>query len=118
MNVTTLPDLSAGYDVTAEQVTGFQRNGHILLRNVASAEEVASYRTVILAARDRFGPERTALEDRDTYGKAFLKGMNLWPNDEGVRRFVLAGRFARVAADLLGVEGVRIYHDQALLKEP
>jgi ectoine hydroxylase-related dioxygenase (phytanoyl-CoA dioxygenase family) len=44
--------------------------------------------------------------------------MNLWPKDEGVRRFVLAERFAKIAADLLGIEGVRIYHDQALLKEP
>ena len=52
------------------------------------------------------------------YGKAFLKGMNLWLKDEGLRRFVLAGRFAKIAADLLGVEDVRVYHDQALRKEP
>src|SRR6185295_6998121 len=35
-----------------------------------------------------------------------------------VRRFVCAPRFARVAALLLGVCGVRLYHDQALFKEP
>lgn len=113
-----LPDLAAGYDVSSEQVADFQRNGHLLLRSVASSQEVAAYRSVILAARERFGAERTPLENRDTYGKAFLKGLNLWPKDERVRRFVLAGRFARIAADLLGVEGVRVYHDQALLKEP
>ena len=44
--------------------------------------------------------------------------MNLWQADERVRRFVLARRFAQVAAGLLGVENVRIYHDQALFKEP
>lgn len=118
MSVTNLPDLAAGYDVSAEQVAEFQRNGHILLRSIVSSEEVAAYRGVILAAREQFGAERTPLENRDTYGRAFLKGMNLWPKDEGVRRFVLAGRFAKIAADLLGVEGVRVYHDQALLKEP
>ena len=118
MSVATLPDLTAGYDVPVEQVTEFQRKGHILLRGVASFEEVAAYRRPILAARERFGAERTPLEHRDTYGKAFLKGMNLWSKDEDVRRFVLAGRFAKIAADLLGVDGVRIYHDQALLKEP
>jgi hypothetical protein len=118
MSVATLPDLTAGYDVPVEQVTEFQRKGHILLRGVASFEEVAAYRRPILAARERFGAEPTPLENRDTYGKAFLKGMNLWSKDEGVRRFVLAGRFAKIAADLLGVDGVRIYHDQALLKEP
>ena len=118
MSVTTLPDLASAYAVPAERVAEFQRQGHILLRSLASAEEVAAYRDVILAARERFGAERTPLEERDTYGKAFLKGMNLWQHDEGVRRFVLASRFARTAADLLGVEGVRVYHDQALLKEP
>jgi ectoine hydroxylase-related dioxygenase (phytanoyl-CoA dioxygenase family) len=118
MSATILPDLAASYDVSPEQVAEFQRNGHILLRRIASSEEVAAYRSVILAAREQFGAERTPLENRDTYGKAFLKGMNLWPKDERVRRFVLADRFARIAADLLGVEGVRVYHDQALLKEP
>jgi ectoine hydroxylase-related dioxygenase (phytanoyl-CoA dioxygenase family) len=118
MSVTILPDLAANYHVSSEQVSEFQRKGHILLRRIASSEEVAAYRSVILAAREQFGAERTPLEERDTYGKAFLKGMNLWPKDEGVRRFVLAERFAKIAADLLGVEGVRVYHDQALLKEP
>ena len=114
----SLPDLASGYEVSTEQVAGFRRNGHVLLAGVASAEEVAAYRGVILAAREKFGAERTPLESRDTYGKAFLKGMNLWPKDDGVRRFVLARRFGKIAADLLGVEGVRVYHDQALLKEP
>ena len=44
--------------------------------------------------------------------------MNLWRVDENVRKFTLAKRFAKIAADLLGVENVRLYHDQALYKEP
>ena len=104
--------------ITQQQIDQFQRDGHILLRGVATAGEVAGYRPVILAARDRLGPEPTPLDQRDTYGKAFLKGMNLWAADAGVRGFVLARRFAKIAADLLGVDGVRVYHDQALLKEP
>jgi hypothetical protein len=118
MNAARLPDLTSSYDVPAQQAAEFRRQGHILLRGVASPEEAAAYRSVILAARERFGAERTSLDQRDTYGKAFLKGMNLWPKDEGVRRFVLAPRFGGIAAELLGVAGVRIYHDQALLKEP
>jgi len=35
-----------------------------------------------------------------------------------VKRFVFAKRFAKLAADLMGVPGVRLYHDQALFKEP
>lgn len=115
--MTSLPSLESPYSVTAEQVAQFQRDGHILLRGVATREEAGAFRPVILAARDRYGAEATPLAQRDTYGKAFLKGMNLWPKDEGVKRFVLARRFGELAARLLGVDGVRVYHDQALLKE-
>lgn len=44
--------------------------------------------------------------------------MNLWVRDEDVRPMVLAARFGQVAAVLMGVEGARLYHDQALFKEP
>ena len=43
---------------------------------------------------------------------------NLWTKDERVQAFVFARRFARAAAELMGVDGVRLYHDQALFKEP
>jgi len=113
-----LPELAGDYSISKEQAAEFQRDGHILLRNLATPLEIADYRKVILEAREKYGQEATPLEQRDTYGKAFLKGMNLWPKDEGVAKFVLSRRFAKVAADLLGVNGVRVYHDQALLKEP
>ena len=44
--------------------------------------------------------------------------MNLWAVDDAVKQFTLAKRFAKIAADLLGVDKVRLYHDQALYKEP
>lgn len=44
--------------------------------------------------------------------------MNLWRRDEAVRRLVFARRLARIAAELMGCRGVRLYHDQALFKEP
>jgi ectoine hydroxylase-related dioxygenase (phytanoyl-CoA dioxygenase family) len=113
-----LPELEAAYDLAPSQIYEFQRDGHVLLRSVASPGEIAAYRPAILTARELFGADRTPLESRDTYGKAFLKGINLWEKDRNVRRFVLARRFGKLAADLLGVDGVRVYHDQALLKEP
>ena len=73
---------------------------------------------MLTAALDRFNTEKRPIAQRDTYAKAFLQVMNLWQRDEAVRRFVLARRFAKVAAGLMGASGVRIYHDQALYKEP
>ncbi len=96
----------------------FRQNGHILTGNVLNAGEVAAYRDVIVDAANTYNTEKRSMEERDTYGKAFLQIMNLWRVDERVKKFVLARRFAKMAADLLGVPNVRIYHDQALFKEP
>lgn len=113
-----LPDLDAPYPLSKDQVDAYQTNGHITLHQVATAEEVGAYRRVINEAVERLNTERRSLDERDTYGKAFLQIINLWVNDEAVKRFVFAKRFAGIAAQLLGVEGVRLYHDQALFKEP
>lgn len=118
MSAASLPDLSGLYDVTREQHDRYQRDGHILLRGVATPEEVAAYRDVITAAVMRAGKHHKPLSERDTYGKAFLQIANIWETDEAVRRYVLAKRFAKIAADLMGVPSVRLYHDQALYKEP
>ena len=57
------------------------------------------------------------LEERDTYGKAFLQLFNLWREDEGIKELIFSPRLAGVAAGLMEVSGVRLYHDQALFKE-
>ena len=38
--------------------------------------------------------------------------------NEQVKEFVFSRRLAGIAAQLLGVHAVRLYHDQALYKEP
>jgi ectoine hydroxylase-related dioxygenase (phytanoyl-CoA dioxygenase family) len=92
--------------------------GHVVVRGLASAAEVEAFRPAIEAAAARHAERVPRLAERDTYGKAFLQVHNLWTRDPVVERFVRAPRFARVAAELLGVDGVRLYHDQALCKEP
>lgn len=112
-----LPDLSSEYALPRETIDEFQHKGHSMLRSVASRDEVAAYRPIIEAAAMQHNWQTKPIEERDTYGKAFLQITNLWRVDEGVRRFVFARRFAKIAAELLGVTGVRLYHDQALFKE-
>jgi ectoine hydroxylase-related dioxygenase (phytanoyl-CoA dioxygenase family) len=111
------PDLSGEYALSQEEVASFRRDGHVLLRGVASADKVAAYRRPIAALVEQAARDRLPLDQRDTYHKAFVQIANLWETDEGVRRFTLAPRFGRIAAKLLGVDGVRIWHDQALFKE-
>jgi ectoine hydroxylase-related dioxygenase (phytanoyl-CoA dioxygenase family) len=118
MNTIQLPLLNNTISIHPEQILDFRRNGHTLIKSVLQPDEVAIYRQCINEAAYQYNTEKRKLEERDTYGKAFLQVMNLWEVDEQVRKFTLAKRFAKIAADLLGVENVRIYHDQALYKEP
>jgi len=105
------------FDLHPSLVDDFTSSGHVCVRGLVAPDVVAAIRPAIeAAARERtehVGP----LEERDTYGKAFLQAANLWKLDEAVCRFVFARRFAGVAAGLLQVPGVRLYHDQALIKE-
>jgi ectoine hydroxylase-related dioxygenase (phytanoyl-CoA dioxygenase family) len=117
LSVDALPDLSSEYPLTDEQIASYRANGHVLLRGVCSPEEIAAYRDVINDATYRYNTETRSMEERDTYARAFLQVMNLWQRDEGVRKYVLARRFAGIAARLMAVDGVRLYHDQALYKE-
>ena len=113
-----LPALDETRAIAPEDIKYFRENGHVLIRDIVSKPEISVYRDVINSAAYRYNTEKRGLEERDTYGKAFLQVMNLWEVDESVKQFTLAKRFAKLAADLLGVENVRIYHDQALFKEP
>lgn len=110
--------LAEKYALSDEQRSGFTADGHILLRSALSPDEITTYQPVIETASKRLNIETRSLSQRDTYGKAFLQITNLWTHDAVVREFVFARKFAQIAADLLGVKKVRLYHDQALIKEP
>lgn len=113
-----MTELDAPYQVTSAQREAFQRDGFARLCGVLSPFVIAKYGPAITAATVRLSSVTTPLEERTTYGKAFLQVMNLWERDEPSRQFVFGRRLAGIAASLLGVKNVRLYHDQSLYKEP
>ena len=115
---TALPRMDDAIHVHAGTVAAFTRDGFACVRGLASAAEVAAWRPVIADAAMAWRYDKRPLAERGTYGKAFIQSLNLWQRDERIAGFTLARRFARVAAQLLGVPAVRLYHDQALFKEP
>lgn len=117
MSSTTTP-LDDAVQLRGECIDEYRAKGHAVVRGLASQSEIDTYLPAISDATFRMRGDAKPMSERDTYGKAFIQSMNLWTIDDTVRRFVFAKRFARVAAELLGVPGVRLYHDQALFKEP
>jgi len=98
-------------------VGAFDRDGHVRVDGLASRAEAAWFRPVVEEVAERVRWDRRPLAERDTYGKAFIQSANLWRHDDRVAHFTRSPRFAGVAAQLLGVDAVRLYHDQALIKE-
>lgn len=111
-------DLSNLFPLDASLVAHYREKGWVHVPGLCRPDEIAHYRQAIVDAARRLNRETRPIEERDTYGRAFLQIMNLWVQDDEVRPYTLARRFGHVAAQLTGAAGVRLYHDQALFKEP
>lgn len=90
--------------------TAFHRDGWILLRGVAETVWLSRIREAL--------SRETLARCRTGSGAAFMPVANLWRSDAECAQFAHDPGFARIAAQLLGVERVRLYHDQAMFSEP
>lgn len=115
--MTEFLEVGGEYPLTHEQVEFYQKNGYIKLKKVLSESELAFYNEVISEMVEELNTETRAMEDRDTYAKAFLQITNLWQRDRRIKDLVFSSRLAQIAASLMCVASVRLYHDQALFKE-
>jgi ectoine hydroxylase-related dioxygenase (phytanoyl-CoA dioxygenase family) len=117
MMTATRTELDAPYALAPQQVDFYRENGFVTLKNVFSPETIAAYAPEITRKVHELNTLHLPMEQRTTYQKAFLQVMNLWTNSDVVKEFVFSKRLARIAAELMGTAGVRMYHDQALYKE-
>jgi len=103
-------ELNASYELDPLAITQFNRDGYVKLKQVLSPGALALLRqeteTILLA------------ELGENPGLEFRSGEMMWLTNEIFRQFVLSPRIAEIAAALMGVERVRLYHDNALAKEP
>ena len=109
--------LDAPFHLDQAQIAFYQQYRYIKLKQVLTKEALSYFNEVITNKVNELNKVQIPLEKRDTYGKAFLQLTNLWPTDESIRALVFSQRIARIAADLMKIDGVRLYHDQALFKE-
>ena len=103
--------------LSQDHISFYQQNRFIKIKNVFPVEFISHFNNVISRKVGELNKQETPLEKRDTYGKAFLQLMNLWRTDDEIKSFVFNERLASLATQLMHVDGVRLYHDQALFKE-
>lgn len=109
--------LQQPYLLSAEQVAFYQTNRYIKLKQVLNEETLDFFRIAISEQVNKLNKMDMPIDQRNTYGKAFLQIFNLWREDPLIKELIFSKRIAKIAADLMQTNGVRIYHDQALFKE-
>jgi ectoine hydroxylase-related dioxygenase (phytanoyl-CoA dioxygenase family) len=114
---TILKFLEEPYPLTAEQISFYQKNRYIKLKQVLNEETLDFFNKTITERVEKMNTVETPLEQRSTYGKAFLQLFNLWREDDVVKQLIFSKRLGKIASDLMQTDGARIYHDQALFKE-
>ena len=75
--IDSLPCLDAPHPLDAAQIAQFQRDGHTLIQGLCAPEELPVYAGAIARAVDARKGKLLPMEQRDTYGKAFIQIMNL-----------------------------------------
>ncbi len=110
--------INSPFALSPAAIEQYRADGFIRLAGVLDPVELAHYGAEITRLTLALNTQDKPLEERDTYDRAFLQVMNLWRESATVQRFVFGQRLAGIAAALMGVEGVRLYHDQSLYKEP
>lgn len=111
---TIAEELSTPYDLSSEDLTFFKENGYVKLKSVLSSGAVLRLRQeLVRLLSETFD---TAHDQGNT--NRFLSMEMMWLNNELVRDYVLSPRIAKIAADLLDVTRIRLYHDNLLSKEP
>jgi ectoine hydroxylase-related dioxygenase (phytanoyl-CoA dioxygenase family) len=113
-----LKELATPFTLPEGAVAHFRTEGYVKFKDVLSPDVLRFYGDAITKQVLALSTQTKPMSKRSTYERAFLQIMNLWPRDEVCCEFAFSERLARIAGELMGVNGVRIYHDQALYKEP
>tara|TARA_R110002074_G_scaffold161480_11_gene319604 strand:+ start:77940 stop:78746 length:807 start_codon:yes stop_codon:yes gene_type:complete len=105
------------YTLTKDLIDFYSTYRYIKLKNVFDQETLTYFNGIISKKVTELNAEPKPLDKRDTYGKAFVQLFNLWKEDETIKPLIFSKRLAQIATELMQVDGVRLYHDQALFKE-
>lgn len=116
--------------ITREQTSFYETNGYIVIEDFLDSQELNHWKRVVLdALNERKGQKMPGKmgklseddginKDAEYHSKVFEQSINLWQTSDEVKELILDPKIGEMAATLAGVDGIRIWHDQALFKKP
>lgn len=92
-----------------EKIASYRQNGFVHIPGILSPDEASEFYDAAISAMARI-PKNSARPIFDQY-------VNVWTQDEGMKRLTFHPNVAQVAEKLAGVP-LRLWHDQILTKAP
>jgi len=122
------------HQVTTEQIHSYRENGYLVIEDFVEGDELKLWQDVTQEAVDlRLEFERSRNVDSNAtvghslynqadpdnyYAQVFTQCVKLADTHAGMRELILDPRLGQLAGELAGVNGIRVWHDQALFKPP
>jgi ectoine hydroxylase-related dioxygenase (phytanoyl-CoA dioxygenase family) len=101
------------------QIAEYRERGFLVIPDLLTRAELDHYGPhVDEGVRNRRRSDRRPLAEKSVYEQSFQQCMNLWEDCPEVRPLTFHPLLAQAAAELAGVPALRVWHDQALYKEP
>lgn len=116
--------------ITKSQIESYQKDGYIVIEDFLDPKELEIWRNAVteaIAERNgqkmpgrvgKIGEEDGINKDTEYQSKVFDQMINLWQTNDKVKKLMVDPNIGKMAAELAQVEGIRIWHDQALFKKP
>lgn len=117
-------------NLSTAQIAFYQEHGYIIINDFLSPLELEKWRNAVdtaIVQRNgvkmpgksvHVGEEDGINEDATYFNNVFDQLLNLWQTSDQVREIMLDEQIGKMAATLADVDGIRIWHDQALVKRP
>ncbi len=110
-------------DLQQHQIDAYQKDGCLVLHDFLTADELSDLRGAVMAGVEQMGLQKIAGQDVQVDPAAeqqrpFLQRLNLWRINPTVARFLLAPQLGRMLCRLAGVDGIRLFLDHTLQKQP
>jgi ectoine hydroxylase-related dioxygenase (phytanoyl-CoA dioxygenase family) len=105
--------------VPPDLTDAFRSDGFVRVPDLVDRAELERFGAVIDATvRARTAADPRRLEEKTPYEQSFLQCINLWEDAPAMRGLTFHPRICEAAAELIGAPRIRLWHDQALYKEP
>ncbi|MEZ4911658.1 MAG: phytanoyl-CoA dioxygenase family protein [Saprospiraceae bacterium] len=116
--------------LSTENIESYRKNGFIIIDDFLTSDELMYWNKSIENALEerngrkfpytelKSGEDDGINKDAKYFGKVFDQIINLWQTNDDVKRLITDPRIGQMAADLMQVDAVRIWHDQSLVKQP